>query len=116
MLEANIILSKCSVHNDIFAIRIEKHSGDWVRTWAFKIDDKKAKREGFDNNKMTGTLNATSDFPGCPYCGEHGFARCSCGKLSCLKLGVESAPCHWCGITMENFVNAESFDVSGGGF
>lgn len=47
--------------------------GDWYRTWAFKLNDKLAKREGYELQSISGSLIATEDFPGCPYCGAHSF-------------------------------------------
>jgi len=115
-MEASVILSKCSIHNRTFGIRIEKRNNDWGRTWAFKIDEEKAKREGFDQTKITGSLDASPDYPGCPYCGErYGFVLCNCGKMSCWTPGKEAGTCHWCGVYLNNLVSAESFDVSSGG-
>ena len=114
-MEANVILAKCSTHNKPFGIRIEKRNGDWVRTWAFKMDEAKAKREGFDITPIAGSLAAVDNFPGCPYCESFGFVVCGCGKMSCLSSGALSAQCHWCNTHMENIVKAESFKLKGGG-
>ena len=115
-MEASVVLSKCSVHNRLFGIRVEKRGGDWVRTWAFKIDEKRAKNEGFDKTKIVGSLDATTDYPGCPYCGEKNFVMCACGKMSCWSSDRKSGTCHWCGTWMDDLVPAESFNVSSGGF
>ena len=116
-MEANVILSKCNKHNRLFGIRIEKRDGDWVRTWAFKIDETKAKNEGFDRTAVKGSLNPTPDYPGCPHCGAETFVRCgTCGKISCLKCEHNSARCHWCGTNMESITSASSFDVTSGGY
>jgi len=114
-MEANVILAKCSTHNQSFGIRIEKRNSDWVRTWAFKIDEDKAKREGFDVTPITGSLMEVDYFPGCPYCKTFGFVVCNCGKMSCLANNVTSAQCYWCNTLMENIVEAETFDVKSGG-
>jgi len=116
-MEANIILSKCSVHNNTFGIRVEKRGNDWFRTWAFKINDENARREGYDKTSITGSFTATPDYPGCPYCGEkRNFIRCNCGKMSCWKEGQKTGACHWCGIVIENIITRESFNFSGGKF
>ena len=116
-MEANIVLSKCNVHNRTFGIRVEKRGNDWHRTWAFKINDEKAKREGYDKTSITGSFPAIPEYPGCPYCGEkHNFIRCSCGKMSCWKPGQKKGACHWCGTIIENTVTRESFDFSGSRF
>jgi hypothetical protein len=44
-LNAKVIMAKCSKTKKAFGIRIEERGHDWVRTWAFKIDERKAKRE-----------------------------------------------------------------------
>jgi len=114
-MEASVILSKCSVHNRTFGIRIEKRNSDWVRTWAFKIDEAEARREGFDKTTITGTLDKCHDYPGCPYCGEiSGFVLCGCGKLSCWNPGRKSIICYWCGMNIDNIINAEYFNVLSG--
>lgn len=116
-MEANVVLSKCSKQNRIFGIRIEKRGGDWIRTWAFKIDETQAKKEGFDKTVITGSLNADPNYPGCPHCGADTFVRCgTCGKISCLQFGNTSAHCYWCGTRMDNITTADSFDVKSGGF
>ena len=115
-MEANVVLAKCSTHNQLFGIRIEKRDGDWVRTWAFKIDEKKAKNEGFDQIQVTGSLNTDPGYPGCPYCGASGFVRCGvCGKISCWT-GSLAAYCYWCNTPMEGIATADSFDISSGGY
>ena len=116
-MEANVILAKCSAHNRLFGIRIERRNGDWIRTWAFKIDEAKAKKEGFDKTKIIGSLNADPEYPGCPHCGADTFVRCgTCSKISCLKFGTLSAHCYWCGTQMENITIMNSFDVTSGGY
>jgi len=120
-MEANVILSKCSIHNKAFGIRIEKRKvglikTDWVRTWAFKIDESKAKREGYDTTPISGSLVETDDFPGCPYCESIHGVVCACGKLSCITPGSKSAMCYWCNTKMDKLVIVEKVNVTGGGF
>ena len=116
-METSIVLSKCSVHNGTFGIRIERKGGNWFRTWAFKINEERAKREGYDKTSATGSFAASPDYPGCPYCGEkRSFIRCNCGKMSCWKEGQKSGVCHWCEKKIENIVTRESFDFTGGEF
>ena len=42
-------------------------NGDWYRTWAFKINEKLAKREGYEMQSISGSLTETANFPGCLY-------------------------------------------------
>ena len=114
-MEANVILAKCGKNGRPFGMRVEKRGGDWVRTWAFKIDEAKAKNEGFDKTPIKGSLNAVAGYPGCPHCGAGSFVQCGCGKLCCWN-GSPSAHCRWCGIKTENIAIGESFAVSSGGF
>lgn len=117
-MEANILLFKCSKANQMYGVRIQKmKDGDWWRTWAFKIKPHNAKSEGFDRTPVQGNLNETEEYPGCPYCGTHRFVQCGkCEKISCWN-GEMSLVCPWCGVRMENFVEAtEKFSVVGDRF
>ncbi|MDR0601470.1 MAG: hypothetical protein LBG42_03745 [Treponema sp.] len=114
-------MAKCSSTKKAFGIRIEQRGRDWVRTWAFPIDERKAKREGFDANTISGSMNAGDEYPGCPHCGNIGFAQCGCGKTGCgggiidNGDGTAEMTCPWCGET-SIYSAAGSFDVKGGGF
>jgi hypothetical protein len=97
-------------------MRVEERNKDWVRTWAFPIDEQKAKHEGFTANKVSGSMNAVDDYPGCPHCGAGGFVLCSCGKISCWGGGeTKKHTCPWCGKTSE-VQEADNFDVKAGGY
>ena len=133
-MAASVILAKCE-DGRTFGIRVEKRENDWVRTWAFPIDEGKAKREGFDKNTVNGSLQATSGYPGCPYCGTFEFVQCGCGKISCYhesrtERSVERKPdkksgnkhdrvsfrCPWCGRVAKEIETVESFHVKSGGY
>jgi hypothetical protein len=119
-LNAKVIMAKCSNTKKAFGIRIEQRGRDWLRTWAFPIDEGKAQREGFDANTVSGSMDVDDEYPGCPYCGNIGFIQCSCGKIGCAG-GVRNygdyagCTCPWCGDSGIVAV-AGSFDVSGGGY
>jgi transcription elongation factor Elf1 len=90
-----------------------------VRTWAFKLDKAKAEREGFDTENTRGSMKPVADYPGCPYCGTYGIARCGCGKLFCwhgeaARDGHATATCPWCGQTAD-FEQTEKINAIGGG-
>jgi hypothetical protein len=120
-LNAKVIMAKCSKTRKTFGIRIEHQRGDWVRTWAFPMDERKAKREGYDANTVTGSMDATDEYPGCPHCGSPGFlSDGDCGHVSCTGGAIDrgdyaECTCPWCGETSE-YSYADSFDVSGGGY
>lgn len=125
--ETNVILCKCvytrSARDNLFGIRIEKIQGDWMRTWAFKIDEDKAHNEGFDKENISGTFDDTWEYPGCPYCGTLGFSQCDCGKMFCYDR-LKDPPigdsvdltCPWCGETGTYYFGATNFDMKGGGY
>jgi DNA-directed RNA polymerase subunit RPC12/RpoP len=119
-LKAKVIMARCSKNKRSFGIRIEQRGRDWVRTWAFPMDERKARREGFDANTVTGSMNADDEYPGCPYCGSMGFVQCGCEKIGCSG-GVRDYgdygeyTCPWCGDEIE-LQHADSFDVTGGGY
>jgi len=119
-LNAKVILARCSKSKKSFGIRIEQR-GDWVSTWAFPIDERKARREGYSENS-TVTLSGENDdnYPGCPYCGSSDSVKCTCGKIGCGG-GVREYgdfaeyTCPWCGDEIR--VSAtDGFDVEGGGY
>ena len=119
-LNAKVIMARCSKNKKAFGIRIEQRGKDWVRTWAFPIDEGKARREGFEANTVTGSMDQDDDYPGCPHCGSSGFVQCGCGKAGCgggiVKRGKsDEYTCPWCNEKGE-LQDADSFDVSGRGY
>lgn len=115
-INANVALCKCPSSKGVFGIRIEERGNDWVCTWAFKINESKAEREGFDKTKMIGTMQPTPEYPGCPYCGAKSFAPCSCGKIFCAydwSGKPMEMTCPWCGRTAM-YYPAEKTEVTGG--
>ena len=120
LINAKVILARCSENRKCFGIRIEQQGRDWVRTWAFPIDERKAKREGFDANTVTGSMNALDGYPGCPHCGANGFIQCGCERIACSGGIVDSGgylehTCPWCRET-GGVETADSFSVSGEGY
>jgi hypothetical protein len=123
-LNATVVLARCSKTKKCFGIRVEQRGKDWIRTWAFPIDEYKAKHEGFDKNKVN-LSGVDKDYPGCPHCGNEGFGKCTCDKIGCLggmqnieafrKGKAEDYSCPWCGNTCKMEL-AESIDVSSGGY
>jgi hypothetical protein len=116
-LNAKVVLGRCQKNGKLFGIRIEERKGDWVRTWAFKLDETRAKHEKFDANKVSGSMDEDPGFPGCPYCGNRRFFVCTCGKLNCHpgERGEDKGDCRWCGQTVD-LRTAERFNVSGGNY
>ena len=119
-LNAKIIIARCAKTKQAFGIRVEERENDWIRTWAFPIDEKKASKEGFDTNTISGTLQTDPEYPGCPFCGSEAFIVCSCGKIGCngdLEYKGVSAyyKCPFC--ECRDIVHfADNFQVSGTGY
>jgi hypothetical protein len=117
-LNASVILARCAKTKKLYGMRAEQRGNDWVRTWAFPIDEQKAKREGFTDNKISGSLQEVDDYPGCPYCGAmESFIDNSphCGKMSCWSGETKKHTCPWCGQTY-GVQRIDKVDVSGGGY
>lgn len=115
-INANVALCKCPSTHGVYGIRFEERRNDWVRTWAFKIDERKAKREGFDQTKMSGSMQPTPEYPGCPYCGSSDILLCPCGKISCgpdWDGKPRKETCPWCGTTSMCYF-AERAEIQGG--
>ena len=74
--EANVVVAKCTHSSQPFGIRMEKKDGAWHCTWAFKINEKSAKNEGYDTAMVSGRVEMVAVYPGCPYCGTMGWSSC----------------------------------------
>ena len=127
-MAASVMLVKCRDSSRTYGIRVEQRGNDWVSTWAFPIDESKAKREGFDKTKITGAFRPDPDYPGCPYCGTSELMQCGCGKMICYKEAGSTEgkgerktadggfKCPWCGVLIGEIKIVESFTVKSGGF
>lgn len=118
-VDATVLLFKCDKSKKSFGVRVEKtKTNDWIRTWAFPVDEMAEKNENYAAQQVSGTLDETSDYPGCPYCKSNGFVKCgTCHKISCWNIGVDDNvfTCQWCGVS-GGVKTADSFDVSGNSF
>ena len=113
--QANVILAKCR-KDQLYGIRSEKRDHDWVRTWAFSLQEDMAQKEGLDKVQLTGSFYTDDEYPGCPYCGAKKCFVCgSCGKVSCYD-GSEKIVCNWCGASGKASADNSAMDVTGGGF
>jgi hypothetical protein len=123
-MNANVMLARCAVHKKLFGIRIEERGDDWVRTWAFPIDETRAKHEGFDKTEIEGSLDPTPEYPGCPYCKNVFLLQCTCGKMICCERkssdenaeGEYSVTCEWCGAVAKDIEYADKISVDSGDF
>jgi len=116
VMNATVILAKCTLNKQLYGIRTQQMSdGDWYRTWAFPVSDALAHSEKYDQNSIKGTLNYLEEYPGCPYCNTKGFVQCGkCKKISCWN-GENSIICPWCNTRMNSIcIVTEKFKLSGG--
>ncbi len=120
LMIANVMLAKCAAHEKLFGIRIEKRGTDWVRTWAFPIDESRAERERFDRTEISGSLEPADGYPGCPYCKSNFLVQCSCGKMICCEAPSGdkkfSVQCGWCGLVTEDIEYADEISVNSGDY
>lgn len=115
-MEAAVILAKCPKKKKLYGMRVQKMSdGDWWRTWAFPVEEKRAHKEGYDMTRVQGSLYYTKEYKGCPYCEAKSFVQCSgCSKIFCWN-GEEQMTCPWCNGKLGSIVTTtEKFHVSGG--
>jgi hypothetical protein len=115
--EATVIMASCRKQKRVFGIRAEKIKRDWHFTWAFSIDEKAAKREGYDSTSVNGNIIIDNEYPGCPYCDSKSFIQCgNCHKISCWDYETAFFKCPVCGNSGEVY-SAESFEnIKGGGY
>lgn len=97
-IEAKVALSHCREGKKIYGVRMEKTPLGWKYNWAFKLSDKRAKAEGYQNTKIVGMIYPDEEYPGCPYCKARSFVVCgTCGKLNCNNSSEKIFTCGWCG-------------------
>lgn len=113
---AVVICSRCGGNKKLYGVRAEKKSKIWHFTWAFKLGEEVAKREGFTSTNINGADTETDEeYPGCPYCGNTGFVHCGeCGELTCYD-GEDWFTCAHCGNSGSVTAGWEGVKLSGGG-
>ena len=111
--EAFAITAMCEETKRPFGITVNPDKGCYAFTWAFKMKDGQAKREGYDKTRVRGAVVLDPEYNGCPYCGAKNFYQCSCGMTVCYH-GQKVVTCPNCKATGEVMV-AEAIDLSGGG-
>lgn len=93
-----IVVAKCSHYQRAFGIRFEqKTPNHWTGDWAFAIKEASAKREGYDNNNISGSFTFDNAYPGCPHCKSQSLFLCSCGKVTCWDGQSHCVDCPHCG-------------------
>jgi len=97
-MEATVVMAKCNISKESFGIRAEKQINKWVFNWAFKLSEKAATNEGYNETTISGAIAIASEYPGCPHCGGRGTYVCGhCKKAVCLKGEETEVTCPHCG-------------------
>lgn len=113
--KAFAVMAVCPEAKKYYGITVDYlRKGAYKFVWAFKIDKDKAKREGYDSQRVHGSVELDSEYPGCPYCKSKQFIFCSCGAVMCWH-GQRVVTCPSCGQTGE-VSSVSSVDLHGGGF
>jgi hypothetical protein len=103
MMKTIVLKAKCKDSTEsrplFFGMRIENRNNDWIRVWAFRINERDQASSEFDEIlPVQGTFDKTTEYPGCPYCSADSFLTCPCcKKLTCIAWGSPSGQCRWCG-------------------
>lgn len=116
--KALAVMAVCPEAKKYYGITVDYlRKGAYKFVWAFKIDKDKAKREGYDSQRVHGSVELDSEYPGCPYCKSKQFIFCSCGAVMCWH-GQRVVTCPSCGQTGEvsSVSSVSSVDLHGGGF
>ena len=96
--EATAILAKYPKSHRTYGIRAEMLAQNrWQLTWAFPVKESSARREGYDQTSIKGTLEFAPGYLGCPYCGSCQLTVCSCGRISCTSQQAGQSICECCG-------------------
>lgn len=110
-----ILTARCRMNRQTFGVRFEEKLPEkWIADWAFALKEERARREGYDQTKMTGGFAFDSDYPGCPHCYARRLVKCSCGQVMCFdpRGRDETLVCPWCGKTGRVTGTATQVDVS----
>lgn len=110
--QAVVVMSRCRHSAELFGIRIENKIDKWTADWAFATKDASARREGYDQTRITGKFGVDAEYPGCPHCAARSFFKCNCGKVACWDESRQ-VKCPWCHQTIQLTTQIESLDAGG---
>lgn len=94
-----VVMGRCCRSSEGFGMRFEGRSWQqWEANWAFPIQERLARKEGYDQSEIKGNILLANEYPGCPYCGNASVIRCArCERVSCYDGQLHTASCGWCG-------------------
>lgn len=113
-MNAEVLLGRCRLGRGAIGLRVEER-GDavWHITWSFPLDEKRARREGYERRVINGTIGVDSEVVCCARCEAKSIVKCgSCGKVTCWA-GGPTSKCLWCGV--EAMVEGEIRSMEVGG-
>lgn len=81
-----------------YGVRFQRDGSGWKYTWAFKMNEGSAKREGYNDTQIMGNIEPDENYPGCLYCKTKYFVVCgACQHLNCNINTGSIFTCEWCG-------------------
>ena len=94
-----IVTGRCVKSKKCFGLRFERRPPKrWAATWSFALKESEAKKEGYDQTRISGSFVVEPSYPGCPHCGTMSFSLCGdCEKLACYDGESSRVVCPWCG-------------------
>ena len=94
--EVVILSVRCQSTRHPFGVRMEERErNQWEGTWAFKLKEGAAQREGY-SSQINGSFWLSDCYPGCPYCSAGSFFLCNCGTLGCWDTESRVVTCPGC--------------------
>jgi hypothetical protein len=104
-----ITVARCRHNQKPFGVHFTRNADKtWSWDYAFRLSPRSARTEGQElDSKLQGPFGgASSDYPGCPCCGDKVLFKCHCGRLTCFVTNEEDFEpfaCAWCGEWMGSF-------------
>ncbi len=96
-------MARCAKNRQSFGIRLEKiNKGFWEANWAFIMQEKMAKKEGYEKDQIVGFFAFIEEYPGSPHCKANAAVVCECGKVACWDGEMRRVICPWCGKNRRN--------------
>ena len=109
-----IVMARCSRSELAFGVRFEEQSrGQWFGDWAFAMQERAARKEGYTNSEINGAMGLTTGYPGCPHCHAGGLYKCNCGKVVCWDRDAQVVVCPWCKCAGQPGGQVESLKAGG---
>ncbi|MCH5225131.1 MAG: hypothetical protein J1D77_03990 [Muribaculaceae bacterium] len=110
---AFVMTAICPQTKGYYGVTVDRIlNNQYKMIWAFRLDKDRAKREGYDIKKASGSIQPDANYPGCPYCKAQSLIFCSCGSVFCWN-GNKLVTCPKCGYKGE-VGYSESINFQGG--